>query len=308
MQDDDTANPGMLWVLDGEALWTRKAGAAAQSCADCHGDAREHEGRGGALSGLRRGARPAGRSRAAHQHLSRRPATRDAVRPESKDLLALAASSSGNRAACRSRSRTTSAPSRFCRRGANVPPAPGQLNLSCAQCHDDNWGQKLAGAPIPQGQATGYPLYRLEWQAVGSLQRRLRNCLFGMRAVSYPSARPNNRSRALPDVARARHAVRGAGGAAVTHSIWKPVDFTIRAQCCNCSAMSATKSCGDPHCGLEADFDHTGAQLSRLEALVDLGVNPRHDVDRRRGRTEEPVVGHGGETRKPVLDHSRRVG
>ena len=21
MQDDDTANPGMLWVLDGEALW-----------------------------------------------------------------------------------------------------------------------------------------------------------------------------------------------------------------------------------------------------------------------------------------------
>ncbi len=31
MQDDDTANPGMLWVLDGEALWNRKAGAARQS-------------------------------------------------------------------------------------------------------------------------------------------------------------------------------------------------------------------------------------------------------------------------------------
>src|SRR4030081_433938 len=39
MQDDDTANPGMLWVLDGEALWNRKAGAAETSCADCHGDA-----------------------------------------------------------------------------------------------------------------------------------------------------------------------------------------------------------------------------------------------------------------------------
>src|SRR5437660_850108 len=62
----------------------------------------------------------------------------------------------------------------------------GQLNLSCAQCHDDNWGQKLAGAAIPQGHPTGYPLYRLEWQTLGSLQRRLRNCLFGMRAVSYP--------------------------------------------------------------------------------------------------------------------------
>ena len=40
MQDDDTANPGMLWVLDGEALWNRKGGAAGKSCADCHGDAR----------------------------------------------------------------------------------------------------------------------------------------------------------------------------------------------------------------------------------------------------------------------------
>ena len=29
MQDDDTANPGMLWVQDGEALWNAKSGAAA---------------------------------------------------------------------------------------------------------------------------------------------------------------------------------------------------------------------------------------------------------------------------------------
>mgnify|MGYP003492991587 CR=1 FL=1 len=46
----------------------------------------------------------------------------------------------------------------------------GQLNLSCANCHDDNWGQKLAGAPIPQAHPTGYPQYRLEWQTLGSLQ------------------------------------------------------------------------------------------------------------------------------------------
>jgi L-cysteine S-thiosulfotransferase len=40
MQDDDTTNPAMLWVLDGETLWRRKDGSAAKSCADCHGDAR----------------------------------------------------------------------------------------------------------------------------------------------------------------------------------------------------------------------------------------------------------------------------
>src|SRR6516165_7418159 len=39
MQDDVTTNPGMLWVLDGEALWKRRDGAAEKSCADCHGEA-----------------------------------------------------------------------------------------------------------------------------------------------------------------------------------------------------------------------------------------------------------------------------
>src|SRR6187399_1208553 len=39
IQNDDTANPGMLWVLDGEKLWNGKAGAAGKACADCHQDA-----------------------------------------------------------------------------------------------------------------------------------------------------------------------------------------------------------------------------------------------------------------------------
>src|SRR5580658_3176662 len=40
IQNDDTSNPGMLWVLDGETLWKNKAGAAGKACADCHNDAR----------------------------------------------------------------------------------------------------------------------------------------------------------------------------------------------------------------------------------------------------------------------------
>ena len=61
----------------------------------------------------------------------------------------------------------------------------GQLNLSCAQCHDAYWGRRLAGNSIPQAHPTGYPIYRLEWQGVGSLQRRLRNCMVGTRAQTY---------------------------------------------------------------------------------------------------------------------------
>jgi sulfur-oxidizing protein SoxA len=68
----------------------------------------------------------------------------------------------------------------------------GQLNLSCTQCHDANWGRQLAGNVIPQAHPTGYPLYRLEWQSLGSLQRRLRNCLAGMRAEPYAFGAPES--------------------------------------------------------------------------------------------------------------------
>ena len=90
------------------------------------------------------------------------------------------------------------------RGGRSAPPTPAneirayevqwdwlhQLNLSCAQRHDDNWGQKLGGATVPQAHPIGYPLYRLEWQSLGSLRRRLRNCLIGMRAEPYPNESP----------------------------------------------------------------------------------------------------------------------
>ncbi|MDP3085164.1 MAG: sulfur oxidation c-type cytochrome SoxA, partial [Rubrivivax sp.] len=61
----------------------------------------------------------------------------------------------------------------------------GQLDFSCAQCHDEHAGRRLAGSLIPQAHPTGYPLYRLEWQALGSLQRRLRGCMTGVRAEPY---------------------------------------------------------------------------------------------------------------------------
>jgi len=58
----------------------------------------------------------------------------------------------------------------------------GQMNLSCAQCHDQNFGQRLYTDLLSQGQPNAYPVYRLEWQKPGSLERRLRSCYAGIRA------------------------------------------------------------------------------------------------------------------------------
>ena len=192
MQDDDTTNPGMLWVLDGEALWKRKAGTANKSCADCHGDA------GTSMKGVaaRYPAFDAGRGRPIdlEQRVNICRADRQQATPlpfEGKELLALTAyigrQSRGMPIETVNDERTKP----FIEAGRDLfNRRQGQLNLSCAQCHDDNWGQKLAGAPVPQGHATGYPLYRLEWQSLGSLQRRLRNCIVGMRAEPYAFGAP----------------------------------------------------------------------------------------------------------------------
>ena len=194
MQDDDTANPGMLSVLDGEAEWNRAGGAANKSCADCHGDART------SMKGV--AARYPAYSQAferpldleARINMSRADDQKAApFKYESKELLGLTAyiamQSRGMPIDVAGDARL--AP--FIAQGrALFNQRMGQINMSCAQCHDDNWGNKLAGAPIPQGHPNGYPLYRLEWQSLGSLQRRLRNCMFGMRAEPYGFGSPEN--------------------------------------------------------------------------------------------------------------------
>ncbi|MEA2984758.1 MAG: L-cysteine S-thiosulfotransferase [Alphaproteobacteria bacterium] len=190
IQDDDTANPGVLWVLDGEALWNGKAGAG-KSCADCHGDAKA------SMKGV--AARypafsPAqGRPVNIEQRINLCRSEQQQAKPfsyESKDLLALSAyvgnQSRGMPIAVPDDARTRP----FLEKGAAAfSSRQGQLNLACAHCHDDNWHGRLAGNPVTQGHPTGYPIYRLEWQNAGSLQRRLRNCLTGMRAeVPAPSS------------------------------------------------------------------------------------------------------------------------
>ncbi len=186
MQDEDIANPGTLWVLDGEALWKRETGAAGKSCADCHGDAAS------SMKGV--AARYPAYSPALKrpvnldQRINLCRTEKQQTKPlpyENKDLLSLAAfigrQSRGVPIAVAEDDETKP----FIERGRNLfTHRQGQLNLSCAQCHDDNWNGRLAGSPITQAQPTGYPIYRLEWQSVGSLQRRLRNCLTGVRAVT----------------------------------------------------------------------------------------------------------------------------
>jgi sulfur-oxidizing protein SoxA len=206
IQNDDTANPGMLWVLDGEALWKSKAGATAKSCADCHGDAAAGM-RGVAArypafdTKLRRPVDLEQRinlCRAQHQQATPLPY-------ESRDLLALTTFVAEQSRGMPIETGADPQLELFIAKGRELfMQRQGQLNLACANCHDDNWDKRLAGSAITQGHPTGYPLYRLEWQSLGSLQRRLRACISGIRAEPYDYGAPELVELELYLMSRAR--------------------------------------------------------------------------------------------------------
>jgi sulfur-oxidizing protein SoxA len=187
MQRDDLQNPGMLWVADGEVLWKKVFGISF-SCAHCHNDAKQ------SMKGVAAKypdwdpieKRPVNLSqrinlcRTRHQLVLPLP-------PESVELLGLeayVAHQSRGMPLAPSAAKELAEPRERGRK--QYEQRIGQLNLSCAQCHDQLPGKSLAGSSIPEGHVNGYPTYRLEWQGMGSLQRRLRNCLSGVRAEPPP--------------------------------------------------------------------------------------------------------------------------
>jgi L-cysteine S-thiosulfotransferase len=178
LQADDSQNPAMLWVKQGSAVF-------AQQCQRCHDAA--------ALK------RPAQRY-PAFDAASKTPLTlsarinqcraqrvgQPAWPPEADDALAvqtfLLHQARGEPIATVDDARAQPA----VQQGERLWRQPmGQMALSCAQCHDGVAGRRLAGSVIPQGHATGYPVYRLEWQGMGSLQRRIRGCMTGVRAEPF---------------------------------------------------------------------------------------------------------------------------
>lgn len=192
LQQDDFENPGMLWVSRGEKLWQEPAGKERKSCASCHGDAKA------SMQGVaaRYPLIDAGEARLLNlegrvMQCRERRQQAEPLRYESNELLALTAY-----VAHQSRGMAVNAVVNWQNRHnfeagrAMFYRRMGQMNLSCAQCHEANWGKQLGPETISQGHGNAFPIYRLEWQTAGSLHRRFRSCLSGVRAEMLPYGAP----------------------------------------------------------------------------------------------------------------------
>ena len=203
MQDDDFSNPGLLWVERGQVLWRAQpasaknvgaqpaslnGGAKPQSCAGCHGEL------SGATSSMRGvAARYPAIDRASGRLFNLEDRIRDcrsqrqgqpAPAFESEELLSLTAALSHASRGVPMQVRIDGAAKPAFEAGQKLfYQRIGQLNLSCAHCHEASWGRTLYAERISQGHPNAHPIYRLDWQNLGSLERRLRACFFGIRAA-----------------------------------------------------------------------------------------------------------------------------
>lgn len=188
LQRDTFANPGLLWVAQGEALFYKSSDDLA--CQDCHGTqsrnsladvAARYPAYDQTVGQLVNLERRINLCRVNHQQL-------DALEYESTTLLSLTAYvASLSRGSALAVDVRGPAQPQFERGRAYFFSRRGQLNLACNQCHDDNWGRRLRGDLISQGHGNAFPAYRFEWQTLGSLHRRIRDCDIGVRAQPHAS-------------------------------------------------------------------------------------------------------------------------
>jgi L-cysteine S-thiosulfotransferase len=61
----------------------------------------------------------------------------------------------------------------------------GQLELSCANCHEDNYGNYIRSDHLSQGQTNGFPVYRLKDTKLTTAQGRFVGCVRDTRAETF---------------------------------------------------------------------------------------------------------------------------
>ena len=186
-QKDLTLNPGMLWVDQGGKLWDEAAGAEGRSCASCHGAVTSMRGVATRYPLIDRTTgrlfNVSDRIRQCRTDRQKAPA----LAPDSDELLSLTAVVNHQSLDQPIKVEIDGAAQSHFDAGRTLYyQRQGQLNLACSNCHEQNWGKRLRNELLSQGHPNGYPTYRLEWQTLGSLERRLKACFLGVRAEPFP--------------------------------------------------------------------------------------------------------------------------
>ncbi|MEZ5832378.1 MAG: sulfur oxidation c-type cytochrome SoxA [Dongiaceae bacterium] len=190
LEADSFQNPGMLYVERGEEIWNTVDGKAGKSCASCHGNAAE------TMAGI--GAHYPKWDAEAQRPINielqinkcrTNNMQAEAYKFDSPDQKALTTyvkhQSLGEPVRI---DLTQGAMQSWWDKGKELYyTRTGQLNLSCANCHEQNNGKYIRADHLSQGNVNGFPTYRLNDANMVSLHARFRGCIRDTRA-EFPDA------------------------------------------------------------------------------------------------------------------------
>ncbi len=186
MQADDFDNPGMIFVDRGLDSWNAVDGTEGKSCASCH------EGPE-AMAGLRavtpRVDAKSGKLMNIEGYVNDCRTTRMGAEAwggrsdKMTDMMALIAVQSRGQLM---NVAIDGAAAPFFEKGKEIYYSRfGQLELSCASCHEQNNGNYIRSDHLSQGQTNGFPVYRLKDASLTTPQGRFVGCVRDTRAETF---------------------------------------------------------------------------------------------------------------------------
>lgn len=190
LEADTFENPGMLGVEQGEEIWNTVDGSEGKSCASCHDDATvSMKGIGASYPKWHaESEKPINVELQINQcrvnNMGAEPYEFD--KGGQKPLTAyIKHQSLGMPVKLNLEEGDMQA---WWERGKEVYyKRTGQLNLSCASCHEKNNGKYIRADHLSQGNVNGFPTYRLKQASLISLHNRFRGCIRDTRA-EFPKA------------------------------------------------------------------------------------------------------------------------
>jgi sulfur-oxidizing protein SoxA len=187
IQDDDFENPSFLWVDHGEQMWTKVEGSEGKSCLSCHGLAATMRGVGVTYPKINKETGKLFTLEHQINYCRTERMKAPELKWETMDMLGIAAFVMHQSRGLPYDVAIDGPAKPYFERGEKLyHTRRGQLNLACIHCHQNNAGNYLRADLLSEGMISGYPLYRLKWQRIGSIHYRLEECYGLVRAETEP--------------------------------------------------------------------------------------------------------------------------
>lgn len=191
MQADDFDNPGMIFVEQAEEVWNTVDGSEGKSCASCHEGS---ESMAGVRPVYPKYNEAAGEVRTLEMQINDCRENRmgaEKWKYTGGDMVNMTALiSSVSRGMPVNVAIDGPAQSTWEAGKELYYTRTGQLELACANCHEDNYGNMIRADHLSQGQINGFPVYRLKNTKLNAAHARFKGCIRDTRAETYSPGSP----------------------------------------------------------------------------------------------------------------------